>query len=143
MSLLRQVQVRGIRQIAGDVVLDRTAFNVPAIDPGAFDDKPMRPVQRRAGWPAASISGRCASRCWRTTANRASDGNAERGGLRIDNQLKRSASRVRQQLEGPGQRAPAAGKRRPAPRIHRQLRRAVRREAAQPGACRPTPRPAA
>lgn len=42
-SLLRQVQVRGIRQIAGDVVLDRTAFNVPAIDPGAFDDKPMRP----------------------------------------------------------------------------------------------------
>jgi D-alanyl-D-alanine carboxypeptidase/D-alanyl-D-alanine-endopeptidase (penicillin-binding protein 4) len=42
-SLLRQVQVRGIRQIAGDVVIDRTAFNVPAIDPGAFDDKPMRP----------------------------------------------------------------------------------------------------
>ncbi|MBS1131288.1 MAG: D-Ala-D-Ala carboxypeptidase Serine peptidase family [Proteobacteria bacterium] len=42
-SLLRQLQVRGIRQIAGDVVLDRTAFNVPSIDPGAFDDKPMRP----------------------------------------------------------------------------------------------------
>ena len=42
-SLLRQVQVRGIRQITGDVVLDRTVFDVPAIDPGAFDDKPMRP----------------------------------------------------------------------------------------------------
>lgn len=42
-ALLRQLQVRGIRQIAGDVVLDRTAFNVPSIDPGAFDDKPMRP----------------------------------------------------------------------------------------------------
>ena len=42
-SLLRQLQVRGIRQITGDVVLDRTAFDVPAIDPGAFDDKPMRP----------------------------------------------------------------------------------------------------
>jgi D-alanyl-D-alanine carboxypeptidase/D-alanyl-D-alanine-endopeptidase (penicillin-binding protein 4) len=69
-SLLRQVQVRGIRQIAGDVVLDRTAFNVPAIDPGAFDDKPMRPynVGRMA---CCSISGRCASRCCRTTASRA------------------------------------------------------------------------
>ncbi len=42
-GLLRQLQVRGIRQIAGDIVLDRTAFNVPSIDPGAFDDKPMRP----------------------------------------------------------------------------------------------------
>ena len=42
-SLLRQLQVRGIRHIAGDVVLDRSAFDVPAIDPGAFDDKPMRP----------------------------------------------------------------------------------------------------
>ncbi|WP_434514963.1 D-alanyl-D-alanine carboxypeptidase/D-alanyl-D-alanine-endopeptidase [Dechloromonas sp. ARDL1] len=42
-SLLRQLRVRGIRQVAGDVVLDRSAFNVPAIDPGAFDDKPMRP----------------------------------------------------------------------------------------------------
>ena len=42
-ALLRQLRVRGIRHIAGDVVLDRTIFNVPAIDPGAFDDKPMRP----------------------------------------------------------------------------------------------------
>ncbi|MBP5986270.1 MAG: D-alanyl-D-alanine carboxypeptidase/D-alanyl-D-alanine-endopeptidase [Azonexus sp.] len=42
-SLLRQLRVRGIERIAGDVVLDRTVFNVPAIDPGAFDDKPMRP----------------------------------------------------------------------------------------------------
>jgi D-alanyl-D-alanine carboxypeptidase/D-alanyl-D-alanine-endopeptidase (penicillin-binding protein 4) len=42
-ALLRQLRLRGIQQIAGDIVLDRTAFNVPAIDPGAFDDKPMRP----------------------------------------------------------------------------------------------------
>ena len=42
-ALLRQLRVRGIQQIAGDVVLDRTAFNVPSLDPGAFDDKPMRP----------------------------------------------------------------------------------------------------
>lgn len=42
-ALLRQLRVRGITQIAGDVVLDRTVFDVPSIDPGAFDDKPMRP----------------------------------------------------------------------------------------------------
>ena len=42
-GLLRQLRVRGIQHIAGDVVLDRTVFNVPTIDPGAFDDKPMRP----------------------------------------------------------------------------------------------------
>jgi D-alanyl-D-alanine carboxypeptidase/D-alanyl-D-alanine-endopeptidase (penicillin-binding protein 4) len=42
-ALLRQLRVRGIEHIAGDVVLDRTVFDVPAIDPGAFDDKPMRP----------------------------------------------------------------------------------------------------
>jgi D-alanyl-D-alanine carboxypeptidase/D-alanyl-D-alanine-endopeptidase (penicillin-binding protein 4) len=42
-ALLRQVQVRGIVRVNGDIILDRTAFSVPAIDPGAFDDKPMRP----------------------------------------------------------------------------------------------------
>jgi len=42
-ALLRQIQVRGIRQINGDIILDRSVFNVPSIDPGAFDDKPMRP----------------------------------------------------------------------------------------------------
>ncbi|MBS1160093.1 MAG: D-Ala-D-Ala carboxypeptidase Serine peptidase family [Proteobacteria bacterium] len=42
-ALLRQLRVRGINHIAGDVVLDRTVFSVPASAPGAFDDKPMRP----------------------------------------------------------------------------------------------------
>jgi len=42
-GLLRQLRVRGIQHIAGDIVLDRTVFNVPSLDPGAFDDKPMRP----------------------------------------------------------------------------------------------------
>jgi serine-type D-Ala-D-Ala carboxypeptidase/endopeptidase (penicillin-binding protein 4) len=42
-GLLRQLRVRGIQHIGGDIVLDRTVFNVPTIDPGAFDDKPMRP----------------------------------------------------------------------------------------------------
>jgi len=42
-ALLRQLRVRGIRHIAGDIILDRSVFAVPAVDPGAFDDKPMRP----------------------------------------------------------------------------------------------------
>jgi len=42
-ALLRQLRVRGVQHIVGDLVLDRSAFDVPAVDPGAFDDKPMRP----------------------------------------------------------------------------------------------------
>lgn len=42
-GLLRQLRVRGIERIAGDIVLDRSVFNIGTIDPGAFDDKPMRP----------------------------------------------------------------------------------------------------
>lgn len=41
--LLRRVQQLGIREIQGDIVLDRSAFEVPATDPGAFDDEPLRP----------------------------------------------------------------------------------------------------
>ena len=41
-TLLRQLRVRGISHIQGDVVLDRSAFEVPPAN-GDFDDKPMRP----------------------------------------------------------------------------------------------------
>jgi D-alanyl-D-alanine carboxypeptidase/D-alanyl-D-alanine-endopeptidase (penicillin-binding protein 4) len=41
--LLRRVQGLGIRTIAGDIVLDRSAFELPATDPGAFDGEPLRP----------------------------------------------------------------------------------------------------
>lgn len=41
--LLRRVQGLGIQQIAGDIVLDRSAFAVPAQDAGAFDGEPLRP----------------------------------------------------------------------------------------------------
>jgi D-alanyl-D-alanine carboxypeptidase/D-alanyl-D-alanine-endopeptidase (penicillin-binding protein 4) len=86
-SLLRQLRVRGIRQIDGDIVLDRSVFNISTIDPGAFDDKPMRPynvgpdgllvnfraltfaLQPQAGQP-------------RLLAETPSDG------LRVDNQLR-------------------------------------------------------
>lgn len=41
--LLRRVQGLGIHTIAGDIVLDRSAFDAPPSDPGAFDGEPLRP----------------------------------------------------------------------------------------------------
>ena len=41
--LLRRVQSLGIRQIVGDIVLDRSAFEVPESDPASFDGEPLRP----------------------------------------------------------------------------------------------------
>jgi D-alanyl-D-alanine carboxypeptidase/D-alanyl-D-alanine-endopeptidase (penicillin-binding protein 4) len=41
--LLRRVQGLGIQRIAGDIVLDRSAFAIPEADPGAFDGEPLKP----------------------------------------------------------------------------------------------------
>ena len=41
--LLRRLQGAGITTIRGDIVLDRSAFDVPDSDPGAFDGEPLRP----------------------------------------------------------------------------------------------------
>ena len=41
-ALLRQLRVRGVRQIDGDLRLDRSAFVLPPFDPGAFDGKALR-----------------------------------------------------------------------------------------------------
>jgi D-alanyl-D-alanine carboxypeptidase/D-alanyl-D-alanine-endopeptidase (penicillin-binding protein 4) len=41
--LLRQLRVRGIEHIDGDLVLDRSAFQLPDYDPAAFDNLPLRP----------------------------------------------------------------------------------------------------
>ena len=41
--LLRRVQGLGIHTIAGDIVLDRSAFAVGAQDAGDFDSEPLRP----------------------------------------------------------------------------------------------------
>jgi len=46
--LLRRVQQQGVREIRGDIVLDSSAFVVPEIDPGAFDNEPLRPYNVRA-----------------------------------------------------------------------------------------------
>jgi len=41
--LLRRLRARGIDSIAGDIVLDRSAFALPPIDPARFDNEPYRP----------------------------------------------------------------------------------------------------
>ncbi len=41
--LLRNLRARGVREIRGDLVLDRRLFAEEPLDPGAFDDQPTRP----------------------------------------------------------------------------------------------------
>ncbi len=41
--LLRQLRVRGVAEIGGDLVLDRSAFALPPHDPAEFDGEPLRP----------------------------------------------------------------------------------------------------
>jgi len=46
--LLRDVRARGVRDIMGDLVIDRSAFAIADIDPGAFDGEPTRPYNQGA-----------------------------------------------------------------------------------------------
>lgn len=46
--LLRQLRLRGVREIRGNLVIDRRAFALPPHDPGAFDGKPLRPYNAGA-----------------------------------------------------------------------------------------------
>ncbi len=46
--LLRRVQALGVREIQGDIVLDRSAFAVAEQAPGDFDGEPLRPYNVRA-----------------------------------------------------------------------------------------------
>lgn len=41
--LLHRVRAMGVRTIEGDIVLDRSAFQLPPHDPAAFDNQPLRP----------------------------------------------------------------------------------------------------
>ena len=46
--LLRQLRLRGIARIQGDLVLDRSAFSLPPHDPAQFDNEPLRPYNAGA-----------------------------------------------------------------------------------------------
>ena len=41
--LLRQLRVRGVTNIGGDLILDRSAFALPIHNPAEFDNEPLRP----------------------------------------------------------------------------------------------------
>jgi len=41
--LLREIHARGVREIRGDVILDDRYYQLAPIDPGAFDQAPLRP----------------------------------------------------------------------------------------------------
>jgi serine-type D-Ala-D-Ala carboxypeptidase/endopeptidase (penicillin-binding protein 4) len=45
--LLRQVMAVTGPELRGDLVLDRSAFAIPAVDPGAFDGEPLKPYNVR------------------------------------------------------------------------------------------------
>ena len=51
--LLRELRAQGIRRIAGDVVTDRSLFQLAPHDPAAFDQRPLRPYN--AGADALSV----------------------------------------------------------------------------------------
>jgi serine-type D-Ala-D-Ala carboxypeptidase/endopeptidase (penicillin-binding protein 4) len=42
-DLFKQVQAKGVREVRGDIVLDRRVFDVPDKNPADFDDEPLRP----------------------------------------------------------------------------------------------------
>jgi serine-type D-Ala-D-Ala carboxypeptidase/endopeptidase (penicillin-binding protein 4) len=42
-ALFAQVQAKGVREIKGDIILDRSVFQVPDKNPADFDDEPLRP----------------------------------------------------------------------------------------------------
>jgi D-alanyl-D-alanine carboxypeptidase/D-alanyl-D-alanine-endopeptidase (penicillin-binding protein 4) len=41
--LLRELRARGIREIRGDILLDQSYYQIEAIDPGRFDQLPLKP----------------------------------------------------------------------------------------------------
>jgi serine-type D-Ala-D-Ala carboxypeptidase/endopeptidase (penicillin-binding protein 4) len=42
-DLFKQVLAKGVREVRGDIVLDRSVFNVAESNPADFDDEPLRP----------------------------------------------------------------------------------------------------
>jgi D-alanyl-D-alanine carboxypeptidase/D-alanyl-D-alanine-endopeptidase (penicillin-binding protein 4) len=42
-ALIEQIQAAGVREIRGDIMLDRSVFDIQAREPGSFDDDALRP----------------------------------------------------------------------------------------------------
>jgi D-alanyl-D-alanine carboxypeptidase/D-alanyl-D-alanine-endopeptidase (penicillin-binding protein 4) len=54
--LQRELRARGVRHIRGRLVLDTAYFDVPAADPGAFDDEPYAPYNAPPGALVANFN---------------------------------------------------------------------------------------
>ncbi len=42
-DLVAHIMEKGVRVVRGDIILDNSVFNLPAHNPAAFDDEPLRP----------------------------------------------------------------------------------------------------
>lgn len=90
---LRELRQRGLREIRGDLVLDRSAFDLPPFDSAAFDNDPLRPYN--AGADALVVNGGV------QRLRLLPEGKAVRvlvepplGGLALDNRLRLSSRSV-------------------------------------------------
>jgi hypothetical protein len=56
-ELIAAIRDKGVQHIAGDIVLDNSVFRLAPHDAAAFDDDPLRRLQRGAGRAAAQLQG--------------------------------------------------------------------------------------
>lgn len=89
--LLRDLRAQGIRRIAGDVVTDRSLFRLPPHDPGAFDQRPLRPYN--AGADALSVDyGAIRLRVQPTADGARVFSDPQPAGLVIENRIRRNGN---------------------------------------------------
>ncbi len=88
--MLRELRARGVRRIEGDVLTDRSFFSLPAHDPGAFDQRPLRPYN--AGANALNVDfGSVQLRLQPTPAGADATLDPQPVGLLVDNRIRRIA----------------------------------------------------
>lgn len=89
--MLRELRSRGVRRIDGDVLTDRSVFNLPAHDPAAFDQRPLRPYN--AGASALSVDyGSIQLRMQPTPAGADATLDPQPAGLLLENRIRRSTA---------------------------------------------------
>lgn len=91
--MLRELRSRGIRRIEGDVLTDRSYFNLPPHDPATFDQRPLRPYN--AGASALSVDyGSIQLRLQPTPAGAEVTLDPQPTGLLVENRIRRNAGSV-------------------------------------------------
>jgi len=88
--MLRDLRSHGVRRIEGDVLTDRSFFSLPAHDPAAFDQRPLRPYN--AGANALNVDfGSIQLRMQPTPAGADATLDPQPAGLLVDNRIRRIA----------------------------------------------------